>query len=256
MAFAIIVFLFASADIKEREDDKKNEKTEEESGRVLEPDPDKDSIILTKDEKVENFISRGKKLKEDRLEYLDGVRIERERIAEEKRLEEVRAKEAEEEKIRLEVVERERIEKEKELEVAKQTKVEDRSNEKEKVSRGSTSGRELGEFQATAYDLSYASCQKNPGDKGYGITRSGVNLAGQSLESARAIAVDPNVIPLGSTVHIEFEEPYTHLSGNYKAVDTGGAIKGRIVDIFMGSGNVSSQVSQFGRRKVKITVLD
>lgn len=223
---------------------------------ILEPDPTKNRIMPTKSQKVSGLKERGRTLRDEREEYLRGVRIERERIAEEKRIEQEKVKKAELEKIRLEVAEKERIEKEKELEIAKQTKVEEGNSGQKKVNRGNSSGRSLGRFQATAYDLSYASCQKNPGDKGYGITRSGVSLAGHSLESARAIAVDPNVIPLGSTVHIEFEQPYGHLTGNYKAVDTGGAIKGRIVDIFMGSGNVSSQVSQFGRRKVSITIVD
>ena len=107
-------------------------------------------------------------------------------------------------------------------------------------------------FTATAYDLSFASCGKDPSHPQYGITASGVDLKGKSLND-KFIAVDPKVIKLGSLVHIEFFEPYQHLTGYYTAVDTGGAIKGNRVDIFFGSGDVSQEVKNFGRRQVKIT---
>ena len=107
-------------------------------------------------------------------------------------------------------------------------------------------------FTATAYDLSFASCGKEPSHPQYGISASGVDLKGKSLDD-RFIAVDPKVIELGSLVHIEFFEPYQHLTGYYTAVDTGGAIKGNRVDIFFGSGDVSQAVKNFGRRQVKIT---
>lgn len=107
-------------------------------------------------------------------------------------------------------------------------------------------------FEATAYDLTVASCGKSMDHPQYGITASGYSLKGKSL-SDRFIAVDPKVIKLGSVVHIEFFEPYTHLTGNYTAVDTGGAIKGNKVDIFFGGQNVSKEVSNFGRREVRVT---
>lgn len=107
-------------------------------------------------------------------------------------------------------------------------------------------------FKATAYDLTVASCGKSMDHPQYGITASGYSLKGKSL-SDRFIAVDPKVIKLDSVVHIEFFEPYTHLTGNYTAVDTGGAIKGNKVDIFFGGQNVSKEVSNFGRREVRVT---
>lgn len=107
-------------------------------------------------------------------------------------------------------------------------------------------------FIATAYDLSFASCGKKPSHPQYGISASGVDLKGKSLDD-KFIAVDPKVIKLGSVVYIEFFEPYQHLTGYYTAVDTGGAIKGKRVDIFFGSGDVSQEVKNFGRRQVKIT---
>lgn len=43
----------------------------------------------------------------------------------------------------------------------------------------------------------------------------------------RTIAVDPDVIPLGSTVLINGKE--------YIAEDIGGAIKGNVIDLFVGT---------------------
>lgn len=118
-------------------------------------------------------------------------------------------------------------------------------------------GVDRGVFVATAYDLSYASCQKEPSHPAYGITANGTSLKGHTLESARAIAVDRTVIPLGSKVYVEFlDDEYSHLSAEFTAVDVGGAIKGQRIDVFFGSGDVAEDVKQFGRRKVRVTVLD
>lgn len=113
--------------------------------------------------------------------------------------------------------------------------------------------------EVTAYDLSEASCNKGISHPSYGITASGVSLKGQTLESARAIAVDPNVIPLGSKVRIKFDDPkWQHLDGVYTAVDTGGAIKGNHIDLFFGdfqSASPSREALNFGRRTAKVVVL-
>lgn len=94
-------------------------------------------------------------------------------------------------------------------------------------------------MEATAYDLSYQSTGKRPGDRGYGITASGMK-AGPGV-----VAVDPRVIPLGTRLYIEGY-------GNAIAGDTGGAIKGNIIDVFFHS---RSEVRNWGRRKVKVTIL-
>ena len=110
----------------------------------------------------------------------------------------------------------------------------------------------------TGYDLSVQSCGKYPGTPGYGITASGVSLVGHTLESARAIAVDPRMIPLGSKVRIHFNDPeWQHLNGIYTAVDTGGTINGNRIDLFFGdSGNsVSQEALRFGRRGARAVVL-
>lgn len=115
-------------------------------------------------------------------------------------------------------------------------------------------------FDVTAYDLSVASCGKRVGDKGYGITRSGKSLVGETWDSARAIAVDPLVIPLGSKVEISFiDENYKIYDGVYTAIDTGGAIKGNKIDIFLGDFNsekANPTVTKFGRTKANVKVLE
>ena len=109
----------------------------------------------------------------------------------------------------------------------------------------------IGQFEVTAYDLSVQSCGKYPSHPEYGITASGVDLEGKDWHEARAIAVDPKVIPIGSKVRIEFDKSnYMVYNGIYTAVDTGSAIKGNIIDLFMGDFNstkANSKTINFGR---------
>ena len=123
-----------------------------------------------------------------------------------------------------------------------------------------TRGGTLRDFTVTSYDLSVASCGKPIGSKGYGITASGISLIGHTWESARSIAVDPKVIPLGSKVEVIFSEPgYSKYNGIYNAVDKGGAIKGNIIDFFMGDFNQNEEhpsVSYFGRTKANIKIVE
>ena len=77
-------------------------------------------------------------------------------------------------------------------------------------------------MKASAYDLSYESCGKNPGDRGYGITASGMQAR------YGVIAVDPSVIPLGTKLYIECPNG-GWVYGEAIAGDTGGAIKGNII---------------------------
>lgn len=62
------------------------------------------------------------------------------------------------------------------------------------------------------------------------------------------IAADPRHLPLGSRVHVQAGA----WSGEYMVADTGGAIKGRKIDIWTPS---TREAMRFGRRKVKLTVL-
>ncbi|EJR46618.1 hypothetical protein IIM_04756 [Bacillus cereus VD107] len=62
----------------------------------------------------------------------------------------------------------------------------------------------------------------------------------------KLIAVDPAVIPLGSTVYVEGY-------GTAIAADTGSAIKGHIIDLLMPD---SATANNWGRRTVKVTILN
>ncbi|TWT28609.1 G5 and 3D domain-containing protein [Planomicrobium sp. CPCC 101110] len=89
---------------------------------------------------------------------------------------------------------------------------------------------------ATAYTASCAGCS--------GITATGINL--KANPGLKVIAVDPNVIPLGSKVWVE---GYGHAI----AGDTGGAIKGNKIDLFVAD---QSAALAFGRKQVKIKILN
>ena len=78
-----------------------------------------------------------------------------------------------------------------------------------------------------------------------GITKSGADTR------RGVIAADPRVLPLGSVVHIDAPQR-TH-DGVYRVLDTGSAVKGRIVDIYMPN---CRSARRFGRRDVVIHVLE
>lgn len=111
----------------------------------------------------------------------------------------------------------------------------------------------------TAYDLSYESCGKKINDKGYGITAKSFNLRGHTWETARVIAVDPKIIPLGSEVEVRFmNDNYKKYNGRYKALDTGGAIKGNKIDLFLGDYNqekTHQDVWNFGVTEAEIRII-
>jgi len=88
--------------------------------------------------------------------------------------------------------------------------------------------------ELTAYDSGFDSTGKNPGDTDYGITASGTTVS-----EGRTIAVDPAVIPMGWWVYIEGV-------GYRRAEDTGGAIKGKIIDVYFDNSQV---VDEFGRKR-------
>jgi 3D (Asp-Asp-Asp) domain-containing protein len=115
------------------------------------------------------------------------------------------------------------------------------------------------EFTITAYDLSVQSCGKEIGSRGYGITRNGFDLRGHTWKTARVIAVDPKVIPLGSIVFIQFiDEDYFNYNGVYIAEDTGSAIKGNKIDLFIEDTGeqVSGKAMDFGVTKARIIILN
>jgi 3D (Asp-Asp-Asp) domain-containing protein len=62
------------------------------------------------------------------------------------------------------------------------------------------------------------------------------------------IAADPRILPLGTRVRVDAG----NFSGEYLVADTGGAVKGRRIDIWTPT---SREALRFGRRAVKLTVL-
>jgi 3D (Asp-Asp-Asp) domain-containing protein len=73
------------------------------------------------------------------------------------------------------------------------------------------------------------------------ITATGINLK----ENPNVIAVDPSVIPLGSVVQVSGY-------GYAIAADTGGAIKGNIIDVHFPT---TQQCINWGRRSVTVTIM-
>lgn len=77
-----------------------------------------------------------------------------------------------------------------------------------------------------------------------GVTATGIDL--NKNPNAKVIAVDPNVIPLGSKVYVEGY-------GEATAADTGGAIKGNKIDVFVPN---KSDAHNWGVRTVSVKVLN
>ncbi|MFL6254743.1 MAG: 3D domain-containing protein [Pyrinomonadaceae bacterium] len=84
-------------------------------------------------------------------------------------------------------------------------------------------------FMATAYSL-----QGRTANGGY--VRRGI------------IAADRRVLPIGTCVRLEAGS----YSGEYIVADTGGAVRGRKIDIWVPQ---TSEAMRFGRRPVRLTVL-
>ncbi|NMD72180.1 DUF348 domain-containing protein [Bacillus sp. DNRA2] len=104
----------------------------------------------------------------------------------------------------------------------------------QQISRGQASGQEF-IVNSTAYTASCNGCS--------GTTATGINL--RANPNVKVIAVDPSIIPLGTKVYVEGY-------GYAVAADTGSAIKGYKIDIFIPS---KAEAYRWGVRKVKIRIL-
>ncbi|MGP7815843.1 LysM peptidoglycan-binding domain-containing protein [Niallia sp. 01092] len=124
----------------------------------------------------------------------------------------------------------------KSVKVMKNNNLNDKSKDlKSTVDAEQSSGKEL-TVTATAYTASCEGCS--------GITKTGINLKERPNE--KVISVDPSVIPLGTKVYVEGY-------GTAIAGDTGGAIKGNKIDVFVSS---NKDALDWGRKKVKVKILD
>lgn len=90
----------------------------------------------------------------------------------------------------------------------------------------------LGEFELTAYCPCYRCCGKYESDPEYRYTATMTYAT-----EGRTVAVDPDVIPLGSILYID--------GHRYVAEDVGGAIEGNIIDVFF---ETHEAALEFGRQ--------
>jgi len=88
-------------------------------------------------------------------------------------------------------------------------------------------------MEATAYTKSVEEGTQR------GITRSGTEV------SRGTVAVDPRAIPLGTRLYVDGY-------GDAIALDTGGAIKGNRIDLYM---ETKKEAFEWGRRQVKVWIL-
>jgi 3D (Asp-Asp-Asp) domain-containing protein len=117
-------------------------------------------------------------------------------------------------------------------------------------------------YEVTALDSKYAARQAilretsalpMPGARlSYSATaycKGIVTTSGVAVQSGVA-AADPELLPVGSVVEIDsLTERY---NGIYTIMDTGPAVQGRQVDVYMWSCN---EALEFGRRPIHLTVL-
>ncbi|MFD1064602.1 3D domain-containing protein [Oceanobacillus locisalsi] len=111
----------------------------------------------------------------------------------------------------------------------------DSESEEQSSNNGSPEGETLS-VEATAYTADCNGCS--------GVTATGKDL--NADPNANVIAVDPNVIPLGSEVYVE---GYGHAT----AADTGGAINGNKIDLHVPS---QGEAEEFGRQQVDVTIVE
>ena len=117
----------------------------------------------------------------------------------------------------------------------KTEKVEESSVESSEESSEQSPEGETITVTATAYTAKCDGCS--------GVTSTGVDL--NANPNAKVIAVDPNVIPLGSEVYVEGY-------GYATAADVGGAIKGNKIDLHVPT---KEEAVNWGAQQVNVTVI-
>jgi 3D (Asp-Asp-Asp) domain-containing protein len=87
------------------------------------------------------------------------------------------------------------------------------------------------QFDATAYSIEGRTASGAPARKG-------------------VVAADPDVLPLGSRIRIHGAG---HYSGEYVVRDTGAAVQGREIDVYLANDR---EAKVFGRKHVEVEVLE
>jgi 3D (Asp-Asp-Asp) domain-containing protein len=103
-------------------------------------------------------------------------------------------------------------------------------NKQKEVSRG-IRGTNIGIFEATAYGGGGICADGHPAIPG-------------------VIAADTDILPFGTKVYIEFDD-MSEYNGIYTVHDTGGAVNGNIIDIYM-----NDNWHEFGRRNCRVTIIE
>ena len=93
----------------------------------------------------------------------------------------------------------------------------------------------------TAYCACYDCCGKNPTDKGYGITASGVKA-----QQGVSVAADISILPFGTKICIDGV-------GERIVQDTGSAIKGKKIDLYFEN---HQEAWDFGRQTKQVKILN
>lgn len=92
----------------------------------------------------------------------------------------------------------------------------------------------------TSCTVSHYCCEKYAHICGTG---NGITASGAPVQAGVSVAVDPTVIPLGSTVYVDYGDGVVH---TYIAHDTGGAVKGNHIDVAV---ETHAEASRLGLRK-------
>jgi len=105
-------------------------------------------------------------------------------------------------------------------------------------------------FNMTAYTAGPESTGKRPGDKGYGITRTGTHVKeGRTIACPESMVLDERGVPLEDPVQIYI--PY--FDNTFTCEDTGSAITEGHLDIYMED---LQRALEFGRRDLEAIILD
>lgn len=100
-------------------------------------------------------------------------------------------------------------------------------------------------WEATAYNYRMG---------GINGSKSGITATSTKVDEPRTIAVDPKVIKYGSIVAIyTSDKNLRKYNGLYLAEDTGGAIRGKKIDIAM---KTAAETKAWGRRKISVAIIE
>jgi rare lipoprotein A len=80
------------------------------------------------------------------------------------------------------------------------------------------------------------------------------SVEGKSADGSQSrkgtVAADPKVLPLGSKIRVSGAGAY---SGEYTVIDSGGGVKGNVIDIYMSSVR---EARKFGTKMVEVEILE